>query len=301
MYSLKRHLRHAFILMAVLLALIVTLLLRQQQLNRDFAAIARHSGQMIFRFATVREMITSGLIAGSREKLEQAIPELEKLHSDISRFEEDPSVPPQLSVALIGKIDMAAVVISLRKMLNESGRSDGGLQLQEQLRTVADQLLQYDRIVVGQARAAIVMLQKTIIGIMGLGISLASFGLVYLYRRTLVPLIRMTEQLRNPEDPEADVIPAASACRELAELAEAIGQRRQRGRQQDSDAGDAAMALLAETVNETTNQLNGIMNYAQLLSDTAEELDLPREHREMLHKIIEGGTRIAGTWGKITS
>lgn len=301
MYSLKRHLWLAFILMAVVLALIVTLLLRQQQLNRDFTAISSHSGQMIFRFATVRELITSGLITDSREKLEQAIPDLEKLHTDISRFEEDPSVPPQLSMALIGKIDMAAVVISLRKVLNGGGRSDSGLQLQEQLRTVADQLLQYDRIVVGQARAAIVTLQKTIIGIMGLGISLASFGLVYLYRRTLVPLMRMTEQLRNPASSEAGVVPAASACRELVDLAGAIGECRQHSRQQDSDASDAAMALLAETVNETTNQLNGIMNYAQLLSDTAEELELPREHREMLQKIIEGGTRIAGTWGKITS
>lgn len=301
MYSLKRHLWLAFILMAVVLALIVTLLLRQQQLNRDFAAISSHSGQMIFRFATVRELITSGLITDSREKLEQAIPELEKLHTDISRFEEDPSVPPQLSMALIGKIDMAAVVISLRKVLNAGGRSDSGLQLQDQLRTVADQLLQYDRIIVGQARAAIVTLQKTIIGIMGLGISLASFGLVYLYRRTLVPLMRMTEQLRNPASSEAGVVPAASACRELVDLAEAIGECRQHSRQQDSDASDAAMTRLAETINETTNQLNGIMNYAQLLSDTAEELELPREHKEMLQKIIEGGTRIAGTWGKITS
>ena len=301
MYSLKRHLWLAFILMAVLLALIVTLLLRQQQLNREFAAIASHSGQMIFRFATVRELITSGLIAGSREKLEQAIPELEKLHTEIRRFEEDPAVPPQLSVALIGKIDMAAVVISLRQMLNGGGRFDGGLQLQEQLRTVADQLLQYDRIVVGQARAAIVTLQKTIIGIMGLGISLASIGLVYLYRNTLVPLLKLTEHLRVAEDSGEQVVAGAHACRELIDLTRAIEDHLHVCRHNGESENAAAMTMLAETVNETTNQLNGIINYAQLLTDMAEEKASSPEEREMLRKIIDGGTRIAGIWRKIVT
>jgi len=63
----------------------------------------------------------------------------------------------------------------------------------------------------------------------------------------------------------------------------------------------AALTMLAETVNETTNQLNGIINYAQLLTDMAEDEASSPEKREMLRKIIEGGTRIAGIWRKVIS
>lgn len=301
MYSLKHHLWFAFMLMGAVLGLIVFLLLRQGQLNREFNKVAVHSSQLIFRFATVREQITAGLIAGSSDKLERIVPELERLHGEIKHLEEDPTIPPQLSLALIGKVDLAAVVISLRKVVNGDKNTDSVPQLQEQLRTVADQLLQYDRIVVGQARAAIVTLQKTIIGLMGLSISLASIGLVFFYRRALTPLLKMTQDLRDPDCNLSDTAPGTLGCQELADLAEAILNCRQAVREEGNDTDDAALALLAETVNETTNQLNGIMNYAQLLCDSADELALPAKEREMLEKIIEGGTRIAGAWGKITA
>ncbi len=301
MYSLKRHLWFAFVLMGAVLTLIVFLLLRQGQLNREFNAVSMRSSQLIFRFATVREQITAALITGSRDQLERTLPELERLHGEIKHLEEDPAIPPQLSLALTGKIDLAAVVISLRNVAGGDSSTDSGRQLQEQLRMVADQLLQYDRLVVGQARAGIVTLQKTIIGVMGLSISLASIGLVFFYRRALLPMLQMTRDLRDPGRSVTDITPGTLACRELVDLAEAIVACRQTNTGEGGDSGDAVLAQLAETVNDTTNQLNGIINYAQLLSDSAEELALPAKEREMLEKIIEGGTRIAGAWGRITA
>jgi hypothetical protein len=301
MYSLKRLLWLAFVLTVVVLALIVTFGVRQFQLNRQYNEITSQSGGMIFRFATIREMITAGLIENSRAKLVQAIPELEKLHADIGRMEEQPSIPPQMRMAMVGRLDLAAIVISLRKLIDDEQRTDRGLQLQEQLRMVADQLLQYDRIIVGQARASIVDLQKTIIGIMGLGISLASIGLVYLYRNTLVPLLKLTEHLRVAEDSGEQVVAGAHACRELIDLTKAIEDHLHVCRHNGESEDAAAMTMLAETVNETTNQLNGIINYAQLLTDMAEEKASSPEEREMLRKIIDGGTRIAGIWRKIVT
>lgn len=301
MYSLRRLLWLAFVLTVAVLALIVTLGVRQFQLDRQYNEITSQSGGLIFRFATIREMITAGLIENSRAKLVQAIPELEKLHADIGHMEEQPSIPPQLSMAMVGRIDIAAIVISLRKLIDAEERTDRGMQLQEQLRMVADQLLQYDRIVVGQARASIVNLQKTIIGIMGLGISLASIGLVYLYRNTLVPLLNLTRHLRVAEDSGEQVVAAAHACRELIDLTKAIEDHLHACRHDGESENAVALTLLAETVNETTNQLNGIINYAQLLTDMSEDKGSSPEEREMLEKIIEGGTRIAGIWRKFVS
>jgi nitrate/nitrite-specific signal transduction histidine kinase len=58
-------------------------------------------------------------------------------------------------------------------------------------------------------------------------------------------------------------------------------------------------ALLAETVNETTNRLNGIMNYAQLLYDSSDQMQMKEEQKSMLRKIMDGGVDIAHEWQKI--
>jgi nitrate/nitrite-specific signal transduction histidine kinase len=58
-------------------------------------------------------------------------------------------------------------------------------------------------------------------------------------------------------------------------------------------------ALLAETVNETTNRLNGIINYAQLLYDSSDQLQLTKEQLAMLQKIIDSGVHIAHEWQQI--
>ena len=62
---------------------------------------------------------------------------------------------------------------------------------------------------------------------------------------------------------------------------------------------EAVEALLAETVNETTNRLNGIINYAQLLYDSSDQQQLTDEQVEMLQKIIDSGVQIADEWQKI--
>ena len=57
-------------------------------------------------------------------------------------------------------------------------------------------------------------------------------------------------------------------------------------------------ALLAETVNETANRLNGIINYAQLLADD-DSSTLTEQERQLLQKIIDNGNSIAVTWKKV--
>jgi signal transduction histidine kinase len=90
-------------------------------------------------------------------------------------------------------------------------------------------------------------------------------------------------------------------AKEVADLAKAIEQLalRSEGRIGRESNGRDVQTLLAETVNETTNSLNGIINYAQLLYDSADQQQLTDEQLEMLQKIIDGGVYIAHEWQKI--
>lgn len=96
---------------------------------------------------------------------------------------------------------------------------------------------------------------------------------------------------------------APPVVREVADLATAI-ERLARQTPAASDQAEQANkhaeeVLLAEAVNETTNRLNGIINYAQLLYDSSEQHSLSEEQKAMVRKIIDGGGRIAGQWQKL--
>ena len=66
-----------------------------------------------------------------------------------------------------------------------------------------------------------------------------------------------------------------------------------------SDPGDADHDLLSQTVNDTTNNLNVMMNYAELLLESDSE-GLSAEQREMVGRIVASGERISEQWQRIS-
>lgn len=303
MYSLQKLLWFSFLAVGGLLFLLIVLGLRQVQMNRQFNEIISQSEQAIFHFSTIRESVTAPLIENKWARLEQVIPEIETFNSRLTRMQENSLIPAEFRLAMADKIDMPGVVIGLRKIIKGIDREAEQQRLQDQLRTVADHLLRYDRIVVGQVRGGVVNFQKIIIGILGLGITLASFILIMLYRDTVSALLGLTRDIRAFEFQDSNLGRPKNVCREVADLHAAMNEFAGRAQLLLPPAADLEkqenQALLAETVNETTNSLNGIMNYAQLLFDTAEERSASEEERDMLRKIIEGGTKIAVIWRKI--
>ena len=275
MYSLHKLLWFSFLSIGGLLLLIIILGGRQMQLNRQFSGIISQSEQTIFHFSTIREGISAPLMENRWDRLDLVIPEIEAFNSRLARMQENTLIPAQFRLTMVDKIDMPGLVISLKKIIGGVDRAAEQRHLQEQLRTISDHLLRYDRIIVGQARAGIVDLQKIIIGIMGLGITLASFILIMLYRDTASALLCLSREIRSFDFQEPEISCPKNACREVTDLQAAVNEFAARLRQTVPDTAgmekEEAQALLAETINETTNQLNGIMNYAQLLSDTAEE------------------------------
>ncbi|MGB3211781.1 MAG: hypothetical protein WBB19_13840 [Desulforhopalus sp.] len=301
MYSLKRLVWLAFFVVSVLLAGIILLGGYQYRLAGNYSRVIKQNESALFHFLTIRETITETLIAGNWVQLERVIGDIEKLNSELARLKENKLVSAELKLALVDKIDLTGLAILLRQVITDPDKIKRSRQLQEQLRSISDYLLQYDRIIVGQARERIVNFQMVVIGALGLIISLASFSLILLYRNTVSPLLQMSRQMQSDTFEVNGLSLEQPVAKEVADLADAIGQLALRsggGAGMESNGRDVN-ALLAEKVNETTNRLNGIINYAQLLSDSADQLPLTEEHIVMLQKIIDSGAYIAKEWQKI--
>lgn len=302
MYSLRKLVWMTFTAAAILLAVVIMFGIYQYVLAGRYNDIISQNERALFRFATIRESVTGALIERDPLKLEKAIPEIEELNSALARLEENPLVPPEFKFALADKVDMAGLAITIRRIVNGDTVDALSVNLLEDIRVIADHLVRYDRIIVGQARSRMLDFQMIIIGSMGIILSLASFSLILLYRNSVMPLLNISEQLQEADIGELELDPAVGASREVAQLLETIQANCARA---DLSANlvegaqkEAKLALIAETVNETTNQLNGIINYAQIIADN-EDGDMTEGEKELLSKIISAGTTIARTWQKI--
>jgi nitrate/nitrite-specific signal transduction histidine kinase len=301
MYSLKKLVWLAFLVVSFLLAGIILLGGYQYRLAGGYSQIINQNESALFHFMTIRETITETLISGNWQRLEKVSGDIEKLNSELTRLKENKLVSAELKLALVDKIDLTGLAILLRQVQSDPDKVLRSRQLQEQLRSIADFLLQYDRIIVGQARERIVNFQTVVIGALGLIISLASFSLILLYRNTVSPLLQLSRQIQSDTFDATAISLGQPVAKEVADLAQAIEKLAIPLSSNSGKEGNGrdVEALLAGKVNETNNQLNGIINYAQLLYDSSEQLQMNEEQQEMLQKIIDSGVHIANEWQKI--
>ncbi|WP_457575133.1 hypothetical protein [Desulfomarina sp.] len=296
MNSLKKLVWLAFLLVGGLLMCIALLAVYQYRLTGNYNAVIAGNGRILFHFMTIREGIIEAFITGKEKELIQLIPDLEQLNSELFLLKENNLVAPELKLALADKVDLPGMVILLRQAAGDDNPKTKK-KLQEQMRFTADYLIQYDRIIAGQARLAVINFQKMVIGVLGLIISLAGFALIHFYRNTLLPLLQLQKNLEaDIPEPEA-ILPSPPVTREVADLAFSVQQLVIKVREQELSSDPAAVDLrnnLEKNINETINRLNGIMNYAQLLHDGEKE-----NQNEMLQKIIDSSAVIAAEWRKL--
>ena len=298
MNSLRKLVWLSFLVVGMLLATIAVLGIYQYRLADDYNDVIDRNERALFQFMTIRESIIESLIGGDWQRLDRIVIDIEKLNSEIARLKENKLVSPELKLALVDKIDLTGLTILLRQVVYAENKSERSKKLQEQLRSISDYLIQYDRVIVGQARERIVNFQTVIIGALGLIISLASISLVLLYRNTITPLLVLSRQLQNMDGGTAEIMLPQPVVDEIAQLAVDIQRLAAESvsRGEVADSSQKTRMLLAEAINETTNRLNGIINYAQLLSDSDEAHKLSPEQLAMLDKIIDSGANIAQDW-----
>ncbi len=295
MRSLKKTSYVAFLGVAALLIVVIILSVRQYQLTERYNKIITQSEEMIFQFSTIREQITSSLIKNDWGEIVSAADQLKKLNSSLARLQENTLIPGEYRLDMAKQVDLAGLAISSKEILSSENKVTHSLDLQNKMRTLAEYLMQFDRIIVSQMRAKVVQFQTVMIGALGAVICLISFSLILLYKKTMLPLLRLSEQAGDPDVLVNGFRYDADACAEVTELINSVNALMKTDREHPGteETGRHHDEELAAFLNESTNLSNGIINYTQLLVDSYREVEMGEEETKILHNIIEAAERIA--------
>jgi len=281
---------------AVLLIFVVVLYVRQYQLTARYSSIISQSEEMIFQFSTLREQITTSLIKKEWQELATAADQFKKLHSSLLRLQENTLIPGQYRLDMARQVDLSGLAIAVKDLSSAKGdRITESLHLQGKMRTLAEYLMQFDRIIVSQMRAKVVQFQTVMIGALGAVICMISFSLIILYKRAMLPLLRLSSQAENSDIVYNGFIQDRDACSEIAMFTQRLNSLFENiNTISDSENNPHTdNDRFSTIINESTNLSNGIINYAQLLSDSYREVEMGPEETKIVQHIIEAAERIA--------
>ena len=286
----------AFAGVIFLLVLVIVLGIRQYQLTESYNTLITQSEGMIFQFATIREQITASLIEKDWTKIVSAADQLQNLNSTLARLQENSLIPGGYRLDMARQIDLSGLAIASREILSSNDKTAYSLSLQNKMRMLAEYLMHFDRIIVSQTRAKVLQFQTVMIGALGAVICLLSFSLLFLYKKTMVPLFHMADQAGDPTILTRGFTCSTDACTEIAEVTEAVNTLLQTGGRNQpatTDFDQAKNERLAIIINESTNLSNGIINYAQLLADSYRDVGIGAEETKILQNIIAAAERVA--------
>ncbi len=295
MRSLKKTGYLAFMGVATLLVFVIILSIRQYQLTERYNTIITQSEEMIFQFSTIREQITTSLIEKDWEKIVSAADPLKNLNSVLARLQENTLIPGEYRLDMAKQVDLAGLAITSQEILSSKDKVAHSLALQHKMRALAVYLVQFDRIIVSQMRAKVVQFQTVMIGALGAVICLISFTLLFFYKKTMAPMLRIAKQTEEPDILETGFSFDSDACTEVVLFTETVNELLKKC----TDSAGAASSgqphneQLATLLNESTNLSNGIINYAQLLTDSYREVGIGGEETKILQSIIDAAERIA--------
>lgn len=296
--SVKSLLYISFLIIGMSLFLVIVLGGRQYLLNNQYTEISSLSERTLFGFGTIRDQVTEALISGNYDELKAIIPDLEQLNTLVSKLYDYQLIPAQYKLAMADTIDLSGLVIGLRRLELAESKKTASLELQREMRRIGENLIKVDRIITSHIRDSVIGFQLSVIGTMGILISCASFVLIVLYKRGVLPLLELSRQAETKEvDQDQGFECPHEAGTELQTLVDSLNSMLAERR--SSDPGDADHDLLSQTVNDTTNNLNVVMNYAELLLESDSE-GLSAEQREMVGRIVASGERISEQWQRIS-
>jgi len=301
MYSLRKTGYLAFIAVACLLVFVVFLGFRQYQLTGQYTAIISQSEASIFQFSTLREQITASLIEQDWNKVVAASQDFKDLNAALVRLQENNLIPTEYKLDMAKQVDLTGLAIASKNIAMTEDKIAFSLNLQHQMRSLADYLLQFDRIIVSQMRAKVVHFQTIMIGALGAIICIISFSLILLYQKAMLPLIHLADQVSGDAMPENGFTLNGESCTEIERLADGMTELWRRN-QSEGEVPESPVhqdKQLAAIINEGTNLSNGIINYAQLLTDACQEKGETSEEKIILAKIISAGERMAEILKKI--
>jgi hypothetical protein len=303
--SIRVLLYASFIIIGLSLLLVILLGVRQYRINAQYSEISSLSERTLFSFSTIRDQVTESMVSGSYAELKDIIPDIEQLNSQVTRLYDYPLIPAHYKLAMTDTIDLSGLVINLRKLNSSMASTDGELEILQELRRIGENLIKVDRIITGHIRDSVIGFQLSVIGTMGVLISCASFILIGLYFRGVKPLLELSRQIearRTGEAEDSMLSCSPEAGVEIVGLVESVNEMvaiRPAENSPPFQAGEPRADELSRTINETTNNLNAVINYAELLLEAGPD-ELTDEQRQMLKRIVESGGKIGDRWQSIS-
>lgn len=300
--SIKSLVFLSFIIVGVSLLLVIFMGFRQYRLSNQYGEISALSERALFGFSTIREQVTEHLIGGDYGRIKASIPDIEQLNNTISQLYDVKVIPAQYKLAMADSIDLSNLVIGLRKLDSADDKMTAGLAVQQEMRSIGGNLMKVDRIITGQIRDSVIAFQLSVIGTMGVLISCASFILIVLYKKAVRPLLELSKQTEQNQEVQRLFQCSSEAGSEILVFVDSVNRMLEKSALEAEllkHAPPDDVDLLSTTVNETTNGLNAVINYAELLLESDAEL-LNEQQRDMLTRIIENGERIGEQWQKIS-
>lgn len=278
---------------AILLALLVIVGFRQNNLALDYNTIVQESERTIFLFATIQDQATQGLLSRDQSELNAVAKEFEQLQSRYISLLDNKLIPTQYKLSVIKELDFGRVVVNLRNIAEKPANNEFIMQIIGQLRLMNKQFLQFDRIVVNGMRNKVMDYQKTALILMGIIITLTSFSLIMLYLNSVQPLIYLAKQTDRAQrdGTPLELGNAGWSCVEIGAIVAAFNLLLKNNTRKDPDelAYNRREAEFSAIINEATNRLNGIINYSQLLADSCEMGIFGGDQKQILKKIIQNG------------
>jgi hypothetical protein len=279
------------------LAALVLTGIRQNNLALDYSTIVQESESTIFLYTTIQDQATQGLLSRDQSQLLGAAKEFEKFQSRYVALLDNPLIPTQYKLSFLQELDFGRVVVNLRNLAEKTANDDLILQVMGQLRLMNKQFLQFDRVVVNGMKNRVMDFQKTALILMGMIISLTCFSLIMFYLNSVKPLIALA---RKAEQALVDgtllyLGKTGEGSVEVNAVITAFNHLLQKTTKKNPDAlaHNRREAEFSAIINEATNQLNGIINYSQLLADSCEMENASGDQKQILGKIIQNGEQCA--------
>ncbi len=330
-FPLKKKIYTIYCLVLLSMILLLTQGVRQYQLYQAHEAIISQTERLIFQFSIIREQVFDLLLdTNNSVDLRSITGEMEELNANLNDILSDKHFSDEYKLTLLDTVDLSGIILLLHQVDDGKDLAENTRILNREMRILGEHLILFDRVLVNKAKQRLISFQNIIIGSFGIIVFLLVTVLLVLHRNLIASFLHLVQQAAAAVQGKGGEISGSSRCQEVDSLAKSFRYFRDKDElssqqnaqllldctelqtQLDVLDGDLAnekskkvemvrvshLAVLGDIAtglaHEVNNHSNGIINYAQVLSDSSCDPDFAEQRAEMMAGIIREGEKIAG-------
>lgn len=230
MLPIKSTIYSIYLIVLIALGALLMQGVRQNQLYQEHEAIISQTESLIFQFSIIREQVSESLIDPHQSNLSGISTEMEKLNSNLTTILSNNSIGDEYKLTFLNSIDLPGIILLLKKIEGGNSDTENFRNLNQEMRTLGERLILFDRVLVNNAKQKLIGFQNIIIGSSCLIVFLLVIVLALFHRRMIIPLLDLIQKSSLAVSSPIDTIEIASPSREIsrvtASIADLLEQRR---------------------------------------------------------------------------